>query len=386
MDQRTTQLLFALLRSAICGTELTEEERGLFSRDGLQDLLILSAKHEIDHLLVYALKQNELIPKENSGLEKGLLKAIYRYEQLNYEFHRLCEALETAKIPFLPLKGSVLRNYYPEPWMRTSCDIDILVHEEDLERGVSYLSQTLGYDRIERGSHDFSLYKSNDIHLELHFDLVEEGRANNAIDVLQSVWDNASLCKNSAYRYEMNDSYFYFYHIAHMAKHFEVGGCGIRPFLDLWILNRCQELKANDRDKLFAQAGLEKFAMAAKTLSEVWFDHKPADALSLQMQDYLLHGGVFGSAENRVALHQAEKGGRLGYFKSRMFAPYEKLRRYYPILEKHRWLMPVMQVRRWFLIFDPNVFRRTKRELKTNQSIDPSGANEMHSFLKNLGL
>lgn len=386
MDQRTTQLLFALLRSAICGTKLTEEERSLFSRDGLQDLLILAEKHDIDHLLVYALKQNELIPKENSGLEKGLLKAIYRYEQLNYEFHQLCEALETAKIPFLPLKGSVLRNYYPEPWMRTSCDIDILVHEEDLERGVSYLSQTLGYDRIERGSHDVSFYQSNGIHFELHFDLVEEGQAKKAIDVLRSVWDNASPCKDSAYRYEMNDSFFYFYHIAHMAKHFEVGGCGIRPFLDLWILNRCQELKANDRDKLFAQAGLEKFAMAAKTLSEVWFDHKPADALSLQMQDYLLHGGVFGSAENRVALHQAEKGGRLGYFKSRMFAPYEKLRRYYPILEKHHWLMPVMQVRRWFLIFDPKVFNRTKRELKTNQSIDPSGADEMHSLLKNLGL
>ena len=386
MDLKTTQLLFALLRSAICGTKLTEEERGLFSRDGLQDLLILSAKHEIDHLLIYALKQNELIPKENSGLEKGLLKAIYRYEQLNYEFHRLCEALESAKIPFLPLKGSVLRNYYPEPWMRTSCDIDILVHKTDLEQAISYLSQNFSYEKIERGSHDVSFYQSNGIHFELHFDLVEEGQAKKAIDVLRSVWDNASPCKDSAYRYEMNDSFFYFYHIAHMAKHFEVGGCGIRPFLDLWILNRCKEFQPNEGNLLFVQAGLEKFAVAAKTLSEVWFDQKPADDLSSQMQDYLLHGGVHGSSENRVALHWAEKGGRLGYFKSRMFAPYEKLKRYYPILEKHRWLLPFMQVRRWFMIFNPDVFRRTKRELKTNQSINASDADEMYVLLNNLGL
>lgn len=27
MDQRTIQILFALLRSSICGTKLTEEER-----------------------------------------------------------------------------------------------------------------------------------------------------------------------------------------------------------------------------------------------------------------------------------------------------------------------------------------------------------------------
>ncbi|MBR7165611.1 MAG: nucleotidyltransferase family protein [Clostridia bacterium] len=377
--------MFALLRSAICGTKLTEEEREIFSRDGLQDLLILAEKHEIDHLLVYALKQNGLIPKEKSGVEKGLLKAIYRYEQLNYELHRLCEALETAKIPILPLKGSVLRKYYPEPWMRTSCDIDILVHEEDLDKAVSYLSQTLGYDRIERGSHDFSLYKSNGIHFELHFDLTEEGQAKKSSEVLQSVWGNASLCKNSAYRYEMSDAFFYFYHIAHMAKHFEVGGCGIRPFLDLWILNRSGEFNTSEIDLLLARAGLEKFAMAAKTLSEVWFDHKPADDLSLQMQDYLLQGGVFGSSENRVALHQAEKGGRLGYFKSRMFAPYEKLKRYYPILMKHRWLMPVMQVRRWLMIFNSDVFNRTKRELRTNHSIDSARADEMHFLLKKLG-
>jgi len=136
---------------------------------------------------------------------------------------------------------------------------------------------------------------------------------------------------------------------------------------------------------LLARAGLEKFAMAAKTLSEVWFDHKPADDLSLQMQDYLLQGGVFGSSENRVALHQAEKGGRLGYFKSRMFAPYEKLKRYYPILMKHRWLMPVMQVRRWLMIFNSDVFNRTKRELRTNHSIDSARADEMHFLLKKLG-
>lgn len=29
----------------------------------------------------------------------------------------------------------------------------------------------------------------------------------------------------------MKEEMFYFYHIAHLAKHFEVGGCGIRQII-----------------------------------------------------------------------------------------------------------------------------------------------------------
>ena len=137
MDQRTIPILFALLRSAICGTKLTEEERNDYSHDLLQDLLKISSKHDVVHLLVFGLKQNELISKENSDIEKYFLKAVYRYERLRYEYDNLCSALEKARIPFLPLKGSVIRKYYPEAWMRTSCDIDVLVHEKDSEKAVS---------------------------------------------------------------------------------------------------------------------------------------------------------------------------------------------------------------------------------------------------------
>lgn len=132
MDQRTIQILFALLRSAIFGTKLTEDERNNYSPAMLQDLLKISSKHDVVHLLVFGLKQNELILKEHNDIEKYILKAVYRYERIRYEYENLCDALEKAQIPFLPLKDSVIRKYYPEAWMRTSCDIDVLVHRECL--------------------------------------------------------------------------------------------------------------------------------------------------------------------------------------------------------------------------------------------------------------
>ena len=386
MDQRTIQILFALLRSAICGTKLTEEERNNYSPDLLQDLLKISSKHDVVHLLVFGLKQNELISKENSDIEKCILKAVYRYERLRYEYENLCEALEKAQIPFLPLKGSVIRKYYPEAWMRTSCDIDVLVHREDLENTISYLVSHQNYVEKERATHDVSLFTQTGIHVEIHFDLVEEGRAKNAIDVLQSVWENTTLHENSEYWYEMTDAYFYFYHIAHMAKHFENGGCGIRPFIDLWILDHMKDVDISARNELLSQGGLLKFTNASRTLSEVWFGGKEPDELSLQMQEFLLHGGVYGSTDNRVALQQKKKGGRIGYVLSRIFIPYAKLKRYYPVLEKHRWLMPFMQIRRWFMLLNPDVAKMAKREMAINGNLAKTKTDEMNSFLDDIGL
>ncbi len=386
MDQRTIQILFALLRSAIRGTKLTESERNSYSADMLQDLLKISAKHDVVHLLVLGLKQNELIPKEHDDIEKYILKAVYRYERIRYEYDNLCSALEKAQIPFLPLKGSVIRKYYPEAWMRTSCDIDVLVHREDLENAISYLVSNQNYIEKERATHDVSLFTQTGIHVELHFDLVEEGRAQNAIDVLHSVWDNVTLHENSNYWYEMTDAYFYFYHIAHMAKHFENGGCGIRPFIDLLILDHMKDVDLSARDVLLSQGRLLKFAKVSRMLNEVWFGGKEPDERSLQMQDFLLHGGVYGSTDNLVALQQKKKGGRMGYILSRIFIPYAKLKRYYPVLEKHRWLMPLMQIRRWFMLLNPDVAKMAKREMTVNGNLAKTKTNEMNTFLEDIGL
>ena len=131
MDQRTIQIFFALLRSSVCGEKLTEGERSEYSQGMLQSLLSVAYKHDLAHLLVHELKKNHLISEAEGGIDGCIFEAVYRCEQLKYEFENLCAALEKAKIPFLPLKGSVIRAYYPEAWMRRSCDIDILVHSED---------------------------------------------------------------------------------------------------------------------------------------------------------------------------------------------------------------------------------------------------------------
>lgn len=387
MERDTIYMLFSILRSILNGDQVSDADKQLVTEDLLKDIVKLASKHDIAHLVALGIINNELVDEQTkSQLQQIVFRAVYRYEKQNYELKQVCEALEKAQIPFIPLKGSVIRKYYPEPWMRTSCDIDVLVRREDLEKAISYLVSKQDYVEKERATHDVSLFTQTGIHVELHFDLVEEGRAQNAIDVLHSVWDNVILHENSDYWYEMTDAYFYFYHIAHMAKHFENGGCGIRPFIDLWILDHMKDIDLSARDVLLSQGRLLKFTHASRTLSEVWFGDKEPDELSLQMQEFLLLGGAYGSTDNRVALQQKKKGGRMGYVLSRMFIPYVKLKRYYPILEKHRWLMPLMQVRRWFMLLKPDVANMAKREMAINRNLAKTKTDEMNAFLDDIGL
>ena len=91
--------------------ELTDEE--------LAKLYKLSKSHDLAHLVGDALIKNDLIEdgEIKAKFQKQMMLAVYRYEKINYELGRLRKVLNEAKIPFIPLKGSVLRKYYPEPWM-----------------------------------------------------------------------------------------------------------------------------------------------------------------------------------------------------------------------------------------------------------------------------
>ena len=385
MEQRTNQILFVLLRSAVCGVPLVADERLLGLQGQLPLLIKVSKQYDVAPMLAASLVENGLVSEASRGASSEIAKAVLRYEKQKRELDGVSSAFENLAIPFVPLKGAVLRKYYREPWMRTSCDIDILVHREDIERAVECLEK-LGFTKKDRSAHDVSLLSESGVNVELHFDLVEEGRANNAIEILSSVWENVTLIGGSECRYEMSDAFFYFYHIAHMAKHFEEGGCGIRPFIDLWLLDNAAGADVEGRLELLERGGLLKFAKCVQALSRVWFDGEPMNDVSLKMQNFILSGGIYGSTDNRVAVKKKGGKGKVRYIFSRAFAPYERLKRYYPILEKHRYLTPIMQVRRWFMLLNPSVAKMAKSEIYANANGDKEKASDIKDLFANIGL
>ena len=360
-------ILFALLRAAVCGEQVTEKVKAACTPEALEQVYILAAKHDLAHLpghVLGNLGMPDCLPMR--AMKQAAFGAVQRYLRLEYELGQICNAFEQAQIPYIPLKGAVIRSLYPEPWMRTSCDIDVLIHEEDLERAAEVLINNLVYRRGECTPHDISLYASNGTHLELHHTTMEEGEIDSAHPILFCIWEDACAVESSQSRNEISDELFYFYHIAHMAKHVRGGGCGMRPFLDLWVLNHRANCNREKREALLKQGGLLQFATAVEKLSEIWFSAAPMDADSEKFEQFLLRAGVYGSMENRVMVGSSHKGGKLQYALSRIFLSYDTLKLYYPVIKRYRALTPVFQFVRWFRILLTGRTQYAANELRTN--------------------
>ncbi len=360
------------------------------SADFFSELYRLSVKHDIANMVGDALIKNGQIENSNikSRFQKQIAMSVYRCENINYEFGRLCVLLENEHIEFIPLKGAVLKNYYPAPWMRTSCDIDILVHNEDLQKAKVVFKEKLGYtcDREEKGSHDVLLCAPNGVHLELHYTLIEEGKLLKADKILSDIWNYVE--ESDSYQKKLSDEAFYFYHIAHMVKHFLIGGCGIKPFADLWVLNH-NNVNGKDkekRDSLLLKGGLLKFAKETEKLSEIWFGEEEHTQTTEKIENYILQGGVYGTMQNRVVVQQVKSGGKIRYNISRIWLPYDTIKFLYPVLQKHKWMLPFCQVKRWFKLLFKGGFKRSADELSTSSSITEEQRKEISNLLSELGI
>lgn len=381
-------MLFELVRARIEGTDaISENTKKELEGIDLVSLYELSCHHDLSHIVGSALDELGLLSDDeiSAKFRKKVFASVFRYRGMEYELERIIDTLTEGKIAHLPLKGSVLRHYYPEAWMRTSCDIDILVKREELEEAKKLLVDKLGYRVDHTCFHDVTLYSEGGVHLELHFELIEEFAYPKVEAILKNVWDMAIPTENG-YTYRMSDELFYFYHVAHMLKHFVGGGCGIRFFLDLYILDKRSDTGAPEYESLLSEGEILEFSRHASKLSKIWFCGEETDELYKSFGDMVIRGGVYGGVENRVLVQQARRGGRLAYAMSRIFLPYKVMREIFPVLKKHRWLTFLYHPVRWCRIIFGGKLRSSVRELRENASLSSEDAERASIMLDTLGV
>ena len=167
MLTETTNALFSIMRTALQGTPVPQEIKS-YTEEQVTELLALAKMHDLGHIVANVFLENNIFPENAPKYQRTAFKALYRYEGQAFELSRVCELLAKEEIPFIPLKGSVLRKYYPQPWMRTSCDIDILVKKEDHTRAKEAIVKELSYEERETSMHDVTLFSQGGVCLELH--------------------------------------------------------------------------------------------------------------------------------------------------------------------------------------------------------------------------
>lgn len=283
----------------------------------------------------------------------------------------------------MPLKGAVVRDYYSEAWLRTSCDLDVLVHPEDLDRAIQVLKQEGWTQKTKKVYHDVSLYSEGGVHLELHFNIQESLETLDR--VLKRVWKHSAPVAGTC-EYRQSNTFLLFHLLAHMSYHFTNGGCGLRPFLDIWIL-RCKLTwdEALLRE-LCAEAQILKFYEAVQELITVCFEGGAHTELTRSMEKFVINGGVYGSTENRVMVNQVQTGGRLRNLCHRIWMPFARLKTMYPVLERYGWLYPVYEVVRWVQILFSSRRKKALQELQLNHTAAAQQVQQTGDLLDVLGL
>lgn len=380
MSTNVEELLIKIIRAvAVEGNaEGAAELVSELAPEELRALFRLASMHQVSHFVAYV-----MMTRGDERFAKPFYAAAALTAKQQVAVGEISGRLSEKKIPHIMLKGVVVRRLYPESWMRNSCDIDVFVKEEHLKDAEDILV-SLGYEKKVgpdgMSAHDIQFDKDK-VHVELHFALIAEHLYPKVDKVLSSVWDLSRAEHTS--EYVMSDEFFYFYHVAHMLKHFENGGFGVRPILDLWFLNNRCDFSREDRDGLLQAGGILKFEREMRRLADFWFGSGDDTGLETLI-DFLFSGGAYGTTKNSVSLKKTKCGSRIGYFFSRIFAPYSLLRRYYPVLNKYPILLPFYEVKRWF-----DAMRRDKskymRELKENVK-DDGAEDKMNEMLTSLGL
>ena len=228
MNTELRDKLFTVIRSGL-GLEVPTIQ---ISDDEYSALLQIGLRQSILPILHRGLQRLETPAEVLSEFDRYQLKDMGQTIRTDNAIERISAILDAAGIPYVLLKGAVLRYLYPEKNLRTSSDIDILVQEKDLDAAVSSIEAATSFKTKKCNYHDVYM-ASTRVNLELHFSIKEN--MENIDQLLVHVWDYAEPTGDGN-RYVFTPEFQVFHVIAHMSYHMVHGGLGIRPFLDLWLL------------------------------------------------------------------------------------------------------------------------------------------------------
>ena len=289
----------------------------------------------------------------------GRLKPVYDRELhrglvQEYEIGALLDDMERDGIDCLPMKGWVMRNYYPDPLMRSMSDFDVLIRDMDSCKMQAWM-EVRGYrpEHTEQEVHD-TYRKPPYMNIELHRRLMEETRLKRQNTAwrenwLASLWQKAYLLEGKKHLYRLSDEDFLVHHLLHFYKHFTGSGVGVRPLADLYLFLR-QKRQTLDRaylEKQLEALHIRAFSAQISRLAWVCFEGRELDDSAWLVLDYLTHAGIYGDRATLETSRLFESAGKTvrqskwKNFFNRCFMPLALMKNTYPRLRRAPWLLPV---------------------------------------------
>lgn len=337
--------VFWLMGHALTGAELSV-------MDGLdwEYIYKLCKFHKVDNIAAFSVKKlpEHTVPEKVRQLfEMAEKKAMAREAVQHLELEKIQSAFEKEGIDNLPLKGSILKEYYPSPDMRFLTDLDILFKEEEKAK-VEQVLLGLGYEKYADGDHHDIYTKEPYMTVEMHKQCYSD---NDVLErELEDIWAKVEKKEGTNHCYVMGWNEYYIYMVAHMAKHFKYGGIGIRMLLDFVVF----EQKLMDRcDRAKVETCLDKagvFSFEKKMREEIghYMDQGENVTFSKPLWDSIIENGANGLADNSSALWTLKDGEKktnvlkneIIMFRRIIFPGLKGMAMMYPVLKKVPFLLP----------------------------------------------
>ncbi len=305
------------------------------------------------------------------GFSAGQLKEFQEDYKLNmlrearFELggQQVFDAFEKAEINFLPLKGAILKNYYPNPALRTFTDIDIYVGK-DFEKAEKVLFE-LGYEKTGFDEHnDVGYSKKPSLHIELHKELFPDDY--DFEGYFDEPFKHTDLKDGYKYYHLYKTDDFFIHVLCHLYKHFTFGGCGLRQYLDIYVMTKKMELDMDYIRSELRSFGMEGFLDTTLKLDRFFFDGEKPDDELIEIAEFVFNNSTFGNAENRLVLDYDKQNGEkrtlwgnIKYFMDRWGLNYSQMKERYKVLKYLPFLLPFCWIYRLItaLLFRRNTIK-----------------------------
>lgn len=323
----------------------------------MEMLYRISRAHFLDALVGTVLKQAQVaLPKKWT---ERISKAVRKNLLFDVERKKLFDFMEQKGIWYMPLKGVVLKDYYPAVGMRQMSDNDILFDASYCDEIGQYM-KSQGYEAVSVGQCNHDVYEKEPVYnFEMHRALYGKDHDSRWVQYYQDVKTRLIRDNDSSCGYHFSDEDFYVYILCHAYKHYAEGGTGLRSLLDFYVFLNAKEQKL---DFAYIQReckvlGIDAFEEKSRILCKKVFSgtadydrqafEEHLSGEEKEMLSYYFSSGVYGNLTNSVANKVKEKG-RAGYLLYKIFKPFDEMKPLYPVLERLPVLLPVCWVVRLF--------------------------------------
>lgn len=359
--EKTSEFLIYLMA---CSLQGTKPEEALLANIDMESLLRLAKAHSVSAMVCMALEQTDAFQHAAETTRLKWLdaknKAVRKNMLLDAERHQLEKEFAEHGIWYMPLKGSILKDWYPKFGMREMADNDILFDPAGRKQ-VREIFQNRSYKTVSfrKGNHD--VYEKAPIYnFEMHVSLFN-GTYKELTEQYENVKERLLPVDGTAYQFAFTPEDFYVFVLAHAHKHYSHSGTGVRTLADIYIMNQKLGGTMNWEyvDSELRGLGIFSYERESRELAQKLFGiaELPTKAnlseAEQQMLAYYLGASTYGTIENRT-LNQMQKlqpdGGAITahtkrkYLLSRIFPGREWCKACAPTVYKYPVLLPFFWV------------------------------------------